>query len=364
MASLRLQKVTLPSYPQQIIDLEVADRETVVIAGPPDAGGSELVRGLAGLEPVGGNFLVGDQQVETLPPHERGVALVQDRPALFPHLTVRENLALPLKLRRHPAAEIRSRTEEAARLAGVTPLLDEKPAVLSREAAVRVALGRAIAQQARAILLDHPFRTVRSEEAARLRADLLRIQHQIRATMLFASDDPDDAFLLAQRVAILRDGDLLQLGTPDAVYRNPVNRSVARFFGDPPMNLVEGELRTRKGTLRFEEIEDGAVVLHLDATPGTEAYIGKPVVLGFHPESGHLLDAEDHATPNAFQALVDLAEPWHGQTRFLLQTGSHELQVIHAGRISAEQTGRRMRFAVAPDRLLLFDPKTGERIGG
>jgi ABC-type sugar transport system ATPase subunit len=246
MASVRLERVQ-KTYPNGHVaahglDLEIADGEFMVLVGPSGCGKSTALRMIAGLEtPTGGRILIGDRDVTTLPPQDRDIAMVFQTYALYPHMTVRENLAFGLRMRGVPKEMIDRRVEEAARALALDPVLDRKPAQLSGGQRQRVALGRAIVREPKVFLFDEPLSNLDAKLRVETRAELARLHRRLRATVVYVTHDQEEAMTLGSRVAVMRDGLLQQVAPPMELYRNPANQFVAEFVGSPAMNFLPRE---------------------------------------------------------------------------------------------------------------------------
>jgi multiple sugar transport system ATP-binding protein len=219
------------------IDLEIADGEFIVLVGPSGCGKSTLLRSIAGLEDItAGTISIGDRRVDPLPPKDRDVAMVFQSYALYPHMTVRENMAFALRLQRHP--EVDARVDEAARMLGLEPLLDRLPKALSGGQRQRVAMGRAIVRRPQVFLFDEPLSNLDAALRQQLRVEIKRLHQRLRTTIVYVTHDQVEAMTLADRVVVLQGGVLQQVGTPDALYFDPANRFVAGFVGSPTMNFL------------------------------------------------------------------------------------------------------------------------------
>ena len=245
MASVQLEQVQ-KTYPNghvaaQGLDLEIADGEFMVLVGPSGCGKSTALRMIAGLEtPTGGRIMIGDREVTTLPPQERDIAMVFQTYALYPHMTVRENLAFGLRMRGVARESIDRRVEEAARALALEPVLDRKPAQLSGGQRQRVALGRAIVREPKVFLFDEPLSNLDAKLRVETRAELARLHRRLRATVVYVTHDQEEAMTLGGRVAVMRDGFLQQVAPPMELYRYPANQFVAGFVGSPAMNFLPG----------------------------------------------------------------------------------------------------------------------------
>src|SRR5690349_14762326 len=273
------------------VSLEVADGEFLVLVGPSGCGKTTLLRIVAGLEEVtDGEVLIGDTLVTDMPPRDRDVAMVFQNYALYPHMTVAENLSIGLRIRRRPKAEVRERTESVAHILGLDSLLDRRPAELSGGQRQRVAMGRAMVREPQAFLMDEPLSNLDAKLRVQMRAELARIRDRLRTTTLYETHDQVEAMTLGDRVAVMRDGVVQQLDTPQNLYANPVNMFVAAFIGSPSMNLFEAT------------IENGHVVFGGHRLPVAGGLVGQsgPVVVGIRPS-----DFED-------------AEVWRDDTRAVM----------------------------------------------
>jgi ABC-type sugar transport system ATPase subunit len=255
------------------LSLEVGDGEFVVLVGPSGCGKSTTLRMLAGLEEVSsGEIRIGTRRVNELEPGERDIAMVFQNYALYPHMTVRENLAFGLKMRRMPREEIDRRTSEAAETLGIVPLLDRRPRALSGGQRQRVALGRAIVRQPQVFLFDEPLSNLDAKLRVQMRAEIAALHHRLKTTMIYVTHDQVEAMTLGQRIVIMDAGVVQQADAPLELYRRPANKFVAAFIGSPPMNFLHGE------------IGDDGVFRHAGGPIGLGSHIRGRVVLGIRAE--------------------------------------------------------------------------------
>ena len=272
--------------------LEVAAGEFMVFVGPSGCGKTTALRMVAGLEDIdAGEISIGDESVNELDPRGRDVAMVFQNYALYPHMTVFENIAFGLRARRAPKSEIRRRVESAGQALGLGDLLQRKPRQLSGGQRQRVAMGRAIVRQPRVFLMDEPLSNLDARLRVQMRAEIRNLQRQYETTTLYVTHDQVEAMTMGDRVAVLRGGVLQQTGDPQSVFDRPVNLFVASFIGSPPMNLVEGQLAENGGGLA---VKVGEQELPIPAEmvaerPGLRAYAGRTIGLGIRPE--HLREA-------------------------------------------------------------------------
>ena len=363
MAKVVILNLTAPPAIRDLT-LEFPDRETTVILGAPGSGKTAILRLLAGLErPASGQILVGERAVENLSPPQRDLALTSRGTPLFPHLTLAKNLALALPRLDRKAAD--RRIHETAALLGLEPYLDRKPAALSAPDRRRAELARALAPQPKALLLDNPFAGLDPAARSHLRADLARIQTQLRPTIIYATNEPAEAMTLAGRLVLLRHGAVEQTGTPLEIYERPANVFTAVTLGSPGMNFIRGALKSVDGQLTFREGDGGTIDLELGRLgdrPGAGDHVGRDVLLGIRPEDCAAVPPAAPNAPDIFQTLVDLVEIRGGETLFHAQTGAHAFISRTPGLIDPKEAGRRYRFRLQADRAHLFDPTTTNRI--
>jgi multiple sugar transport system ATP-binding protein len=375
------------------LDLEIDDGEFVVLVGPSGCGKTTALRMIAGLEEVSaGEIRLGDRVVNRVPPRDRDIAMVFQNYALYPHLTVAENMGFGLRLRKRPKAEIRERVERAGRILGLTELLDRRPRELSGGQRQRVAMGRAIVREPQAFLMDEPLSNLDAKLRVQMRAEIARIQRDLKVTTVYVTHDQVEAMTMGDRVAVMRRGRLQQVDVPQVLYERPVNLFVGGFIGSPAMNLVVADLH---------RADDGVVAsfgshrLRLDDAvlaerPALAGHVGRSVVLGIRPE-----EIEDAAlaggdgTDRAGRSLdadVELVEQMGSETYVhftvdappVLTEDTRELAQDRAGRDLADHTdgatssmvarvsprteireGSRARLVVDTARLHFFDPGSG-----
>ncbi|HXS44397.1 MAG TPA: ABC transporter ATP-binding protein, partial [Solirubrobacteraceae bacterium] len=269
------------------LDLDVGDGELMVLVGPSGSGKTTALRMLAGLEEVdAGAVLIGDRDVTDLPPKKRDIAMVFQNYALYPYLTVSQNIAFPLKMAGVKKAEREARAAEVARRLGLERFLDRKPAQLSGGERQRVAMGRAIVRSPSVFLMDEPLSNLDAKLRVQMRADVAALQHDLGITTVYVTHDQSEAMTLGDRVCVMRGGILQQVAAPKELYEQPANLFVAGFIGSPAMNLVEAELAERDGALvaRFGPHELGVPADVVDARPALRGYAGRRVALGIRPE--------------------------------------------------------------------------------
>ena len=288
MASLDFDAVT-KCFPGAVTALDrfslaIADRELVVLVGPSAAGKTTALRIAAGLErATSGSVRMDGRPIDDWKPKDRDMAMVFQQPALYPHLTVRDNIAFPLRMRRTSRAEIGRLIAKFAAELGITDVLDRFPSTLSGGQSQRVALARALVRRPNALLLDEPLASLDAPLRLELRRDLRQAHRREPVTMIFVTHDQDEAIALADRLVVLRAGRVEQVGTPELVYERPVNRFVASFLGSPPINLLDGMLTAHGEQLRFE-LGDWWLAVNGTARARLLPYIGQTVTLGLRPQ--------------------------------------------------------------------------------
>jgi multiple sugar transport system ATP-binding protein len=378
MAEIELEHVT-KVFPGGVVavddvSLRVGDGEFVVLVGPSGCGKSTLLRTIAGLEDVTeGRVLLGGRDVTDLAPRHRDMAMVFQSYALYPHMSVRENLGYGLMVRRTPRAEIARRVDEVAQLLGLTELLHRKPAQLSGGQRQRVAMGRAIARNPRAFLMDEPLSNLDAKLRIGMRASLAQLHQQLGVTTVYVTHDQVEAMTLGQRVAVMRDGRVLQVEAPQRLYDEPLDLFVAGFIGSPPMNLVEARVTA-------SEVVFGQYRAPLDpARAPTPTATGR-VVFGIRPESFedaafapvHLPVIEVEATVveelgsdayvffpvDATRLSADRLQT-HGDDDSTLVSRQGALFTARVDPRTGARVGERLRLALDPARFYFFDPETG-----
>ena len=358
------------------VSLEIADGEFMILVGPSGSGKSTLLRMIVGLEDVtAGEVRIAGQRVNEKPPRDRNLAMVFQNYALYPHLTVFENIAFPLRLRSLPEEEVRRRVAEAAGILELTDHLDRKPSQLSGGQRQRVAMGRAIVREADAFLFDEPLSNLDAQLRGQMRTEITRIQQRLGVTTVYVTHDQVEAMTLGDRVAVLRKGLLQQVDTPRALYERPVNLFVAGFIGSPSMNLIPATLEGRRLVLPFAGFDLARDV----------AASGREVIAGIRPE--HLEDAAS-IEPTARESGVtfevkvevvewlgaeqfayvpygappELIEPLHRLAEELDRESAQTMLVASIDPSSQIRRGEAAHLWFDPARLYLFDPQTGESL--
>jgi multiple sugar transport system ATP-binding protein len=340
------------------LDLEIADGEFLVLVGPSGSGKSTALRMLAGLEDVDeGSINIGGRDVTSVPPKDRDIAMVFQSYALYPHMTVAENMAFALKLKRVPKAEISTRVAEAARLLDLTPYLDRRPRALSGGQRQRVAMGRAIVREPAVFLMDEPLSNLDAKLRVETRANITALQTRLGTTTIYVTHDQVEAMTMGHRVAVLRDGLLQQCATPRELYDRPINTFVAGFIGSPGMNLVIAQL-TADGV----SLDGLPVPLPRTTLEAAKSASLSEVRLGVRPEALHLVGEGEPALNLKVELVEELGAdafvygevPIHNTpTRIIVRTTGAE----------APAFGQTVRVGLrTPARLHVFDPTEGNRL--
>ncbi len=351
------------------VSIEIPDREFVVLVGPSGCGKSTTLRMVAGLEEISkGDVFIGETRVNEIPPKDRDIAMVFQNYALYPDKTVRENMAFGLVVRGRPKAEIEKRVNEAAAILGIEQLLDRKPKALSGGQRQRVAVGRAIVRQPKVFLFDEPLSNLDAKMRVQMRTEIKKLHQRLQATMIYVTHDQIEAMTMGDRIVVMKDGVVQQIGPPLEIYHLPVNLFVAGFLGSPPMNFLKGALSAAGEHLVFKEIEGGVFTCRFRSAdrPALASSVGREVMLGLRPEdlapSRATGPKDAPAGMEVFPSVVDLVEPMGAETNFYLQTGAHTLVCRTPGSPEGRESGHRMRFQFDPARAHLFDPETSLRL--
>ncbi|OIS90412.1 ABC transporter ATP-binding protein [Brucella cytisi] len=333
------------------VDLTIADEEFVALVGPSGCGKSTLLRMIAGLEQItSGELLIDNKNVNRSNPSERDVAMVFQNYALYPHMSVYDNIAFNLQLARRPKAEIEDRVNEAARMLDLTALLKRKPHQLSGGQRQRVAMGRAIVRKPSVFLFDEPLSNLDAKLRVLMRAEIKELHQKVRTTSIYVTHDQIEAMTLADRVVVLNKGKIEQQGTPMELYTRPANVFVAGFIGSPSMNFLDAIIG-HTATGMIAHVADGASL----PLEGNNIQAGQKVVLGLRPE--HLEISPNGGVP----AKVRLVEPTGAQTHVVLDVGGSRLMAIVDGETPI-RAGDHVGVEIAPRRMHLFESSNGIRI--
>ncbi len=341
-------------------NLRIADGEFVVLVGPSGCGKSTTLRMVAGLEDASvGTIVIGGRVVNDVHPKDRDIAMVFQNYALYPHMTVRKNMAFALELRGLSKNDIDRRISESARMLGIQDLLDRKPKQLSGGQRQRVAVGRAIVREPRAFLFDEPLSNLDAKLRVTTRAELKGLHQRLKTTTIYVTHDQEEAMTLGDRIVVMSNGLIQQSGPPLEVYRHPVNRFVAGFVGTPPMNFIEGTIRREGGRVMFHEHSAMGEGLKLAIAPAhadkVGAYDGKPLVLGLRPQG----IGEAKGTPHAdwtFQLKVNVVEPLGDSMDLSCTTPTGRPLVVRVPSHGGLKPGASAGFVADMTRAHLFEP--------
>jgi multiple sugar transport system ATP-binding protein len=344
-------------------NLEIKDKEFIVFVGPSGCGKSTTLRMIAGLEEISrGDVLIGERRVNDVPPKDRDIAMVFQNYALYPHMSVYDNMAFGLKLRKTPKEEIRNRVMDAAKILGISEYLERKPQALSGGQRQRVAVGRAIVRQPSVFLFDEPLSNLDAKMRVQMRAEITKLHRQLQATMIYVTHDQVEAMTMGERIVVMKDGIIQQVASPLEIYNQPANLFVAGFLGSPPMNFLHGTLRAENGKFLFHE-NNGPVVVDFTDHPSAQRFAGKSTTLGIRPE--HCSHIQQPATTDknpTFEAVVEIVEPMGAETFLYIHTGSHPLVSRIHETITRAEAGHRLHFQIDSSRAHLFDSESGLRI--
>ena len=347
------------------INLEIQDGEFVVLVGPSGCGKSTTLRMLAGLENItSGTIAIGDRVVNNVHPKDRGIAMVFQNYALYPHMTIFDNIGFGLKLAKKPKDVIQKKVTETARSLGLDKMLDRKPGALSGGQRQRVALGRAIVRDPKVFLFDEPLSNLDAKMRVHMRSEISRLHSQLTTTMVYVTHDQVEAMTMGDRICVMRDGNIMQVADPLTLYRQPENIFVAGFIGSPPMNLLKGKVQKLDGGLSFvEDAPQNALTVPLRGKLETLAasYEGKPIIFGIRPE--HLSDQVSDPTHIPVSSVIDISEPMGSESIVYLKAGTGNL----IARVPGEHhyhPGEQLTVQLNMEKVHLFDVQTEKVIKG
>ena len=349
-------------YPGNVLAIddmtvEIRDKEFMVLVGPSGCGKSTALRMVAGLEEItDGRVYIGERVVNDVPPKDRDIAMVFQSYALYPHMTVYENLSFGLKLRKTPKPEIERRVREAARILGLETLLDRKPKALSGGQRQRVALGRAIVRQPKAFLMDEPLSNLDAKLRVQTRVEILKLHRRLETTFIYVTHDQVEAMTMGDRIVVLRDGVVQQVDTPQVLYEHPVNMFVAGFIGSPAMNFLPATIGAdgSQAALRGDGFE---LPIAERLLSGAGAQRGQEVILGVRPEDIKDTRFTDGNLPRV-PAKVEVVETMGSEIYTYLNIGNRTLTSRMDPRSADLEMGQTVQVAVDTSRLHLFDPKS------
>lgn len=341
-------------------NITVQDKEFVVLVGPSGCGKTTTLRMIAGLEDItGGELYIDGKLVNDVPPKDRDIAMVFQNYALYPHMTVYDNMAFGLKIRKFPKEEIKARVDEAARILDIEELLDRKPKALSGGQRQRVAVGRAIVRQPKVFLFDEPLSNLDAKLRVQMRAEISSLHNRLAATMVYVTHDQVEAMTMGDKIVVMRDGVIQQIGDPLTLYNNPVNRFVAGFIGSPPMNFMAVKVSEEGGQILIDE-GNFKMVVHSKKADLIRSFIGKEVIFGIRPED--LKYDMSAADGMAIKASVQVIEPLGAEIHLYVDTGSHVMIARTAPTISFS-VGDEAMFVPDWERVAFFDMESEQALG-
>ena len=362
MAQVTLRKV-VKMYDEveavSAIDLDIADKEFVVLVGPSGCGKSTTLRMIAGLEEItGGEIAVDGDVVNDVPPKDRDMAMVFQNYALYPHMTVYQNMSFGLRLKKYPKDEIDRRVQEAARILDIKDLLERKPRQLSGGQRQRVAMGRAIVRNPKVFLFDEPLSNLDAKLRVQMRTEIKRVHQKVRTTTVYVTHDQVEAMTLADRVVVMNKGRIEQIGAPNHLYHSPATRFVAGFIGSPAMNFIPCRLEQAGDGLNVRLSDVVAFAVPADRVARYRPHAGKEITFGIRPE--HVTEAKTNGSRNLalFDAAIEVVEPMGNETMVFFSIGGTEV----CARIdpnAGARVGASLKMAAHLDHMHLIDNATG-----
>ena len=341
------------------VNIAIEDKEFVVFVGPSGCGKSTTLRMVAGLEEIsGGEISIDGQVVNDVPPKDRNIAMVFQNYALYPHMSVYDNMAFGLKIRKLPKAEIDQRVREAARILDIEKYLDRKPKQLSGGQRQRVAVGRAIVRNPKVFLFDEPLSNLDAKLRVQMRAEIIDLHQRLQATMIYVTHDQVEAMTMGDKIVVMKDGLVQQIGSPLYLYNHPINKFVAGFIGSPPMNFLTVKIIEKGGQLVADE-GSFELVPTADHQKLLKDYIGKEVYFGIRPEDMTFIKTP--AAKNNMQMKITVKEPLGAETHLYLSTKSQQL-IARTSPDLVFQIGESVNFEPLMDKAKYFDKETERSI--
>jgi multiple sugar transport system ATP-binding protein len=339
------------------ISLDIPDNEFVVLVGPSGCGKSTTLRMIAGLEEItSGDISIGGEVVNDLPPKDRDIAMVFQNYALYPHMSVFENMSFGLKLRKFPKDEIKKRVDNAARILDITALLDRKPKALSGGQRQRVAMGRAIVRDPKVFLFDEPLSNLDAKLRVQMRTEIKRVHQMVKTTTVYVTHDQVEAMTLADRVVVMNNGVIEQIATPQDLYHRPKTRFVAGFIGSPAMNFLRCRVEQNGSGLRVRLSDKVSLPVPASQSARCKPVVGQELIFGLRPE--HITEPRRADSEGEFAAMLDVVEPMGMETMVYFTVDGQEV----CGRVdpgSAGGPGEAMRLCANMDHMHLIDPQSG-----
>ena len=342
-------------------NITIQDKEFVVLVGPSGCGKTTTLRMIAGLEDISeGELTIDGKLVNDVPPKDRDIAMVFQNYALYPHMTVYDNMAFGLKIRKFPKAEIEKRVREAAKILDIEMLLERKPKALSGGQRQRVAVGRAIVRQPKVFLFDEPLSNLDAKLRVQMRTEISGLHNRLQATMIYVTHDQVEAMTMGDKIVVMKDGFIQQIGDPLHLYNYPINRFVAGFIGSPPMNFLNVKIVDDGGRLMADEGNFKIAVTGKNADL-LKPYVGKEVTFGIRPED--LVYAESEETNKTIKTTIEVVEPLGAEIHLYMNTKKHKI----IARIPPHHTfkvGETMNFLPNMDKAIFFDLQTEKALLG
>jgi multiple sugar transport system ATP-binding protein len=340
-------------------NLTINDKEFVVLVGPSGCGKTTTLRMIAGLEDItSGELFIDGNKMNDVPPKDRDIAMVFQNYALYPHMTVYENMSFGLKIRKYPKEEIQTRVHEAAQILNIEELLQRKPRALSGGQRQRVAVGRAIVRKPKVFLFDEPLSNLDAKLRVQMRAEISSLHTRLQATMVYVTHDQVEAMTMGDRIVVLRDGVAQQIGTPLDLYNNPKNRFVAGFIGSPPMNIMTAEVKEKANKIVTDE-GDFQIGFSGEAADLLRPYIGKNVLVGIRPED--LVYTPTPEKQNNITTTIEVVEPLGAEIHLWVSSKTHQFVVKVPPRWDFT-VGKQANFIPDLNKVKFFDVDTEEAI--
>jgi multiple sugar transport system ATP-binding protein len=342
------------------VNLTVHDREFVVLVGPSGCGKTTTLRMIAGLEEIsGGELTIDGKLVNDIPPKDRDIAMVFQNYALYPHMSVYNNMAFSLKIRKLPREEIDRRVKEAAKILDIDELLDRKPKALSGGQRQRVAVGRAIVRQPKVFLFDEPLSNLDAKLRVQMRAEISALHNRLQATMIYVTHDQVEAMTMGDRIVVMKDGLIQQIGDPLHLYNHPDNLFVAGFIGSPPMNFFTTTIAEESGRALARDEGGFGIEVPAAGAERLKPWKGKSVIFGIRPED--IVLAEKEEPGRTFQARIQVVEPLGSEIHLYAKTAAQSL-IARVPPHHGFKVGEEVNFSPNPDKVIFFDPETGKAI--
>ncbi len=344
------------------VSLEIKDKEFLVLVGPSGCGKSSILRMIAGLEEVtSGEIWIDDRLVNDVPAKDRNISMVFQNYALYPHMTVFENMAFGLKLRNYPKPEIEKRVHEAADILGIKRYLERRPRQLSGGERQRVALGRAIVRKPAVFLFDEPLSNLDAKMRVQMRTEIHKLRLRLQTTFIYVTHDQTEAMTMGDRIVVMKDGLIQQSDDPVTIYDNPANKFVASFIGSPPINLIKGRIIKREKRLFFDEGKFQVKLIE-DMSSKMASYEGKEVTMGIRSEDVYdKLFASEASGDNTVRATCEVVEPLGSEVYLYLSSGKHNF-IARVGAHDRPEVNREMDLVFDMSKVHFFDLQTEETI--